>query len=156
WAGGPVTLALPVFHGPVALEAGGRRVPGSGLGLAHAWRIDDAARDGGDVPLRLDLDGRLTPYLSAAPRLSATEGRDAGFALVRDFNFGAAVVAVSLGALFSLLCLVVFALDRGRREYAWAAVTLASAAVMFLAAAWPPTAILPWVAAIVVSASTLG
>jgi hypothetical protein len=145
WQGGPVTLALPTYFGPVTLVARGRPAAEQHLGIAHAFRIDEAVRDGVDVPLRIELDARLGPYLNALPRLSATEEGDGWYAFVRDFNYGAAFVGISLGALVALLFLVVFLLDRRRRVYGWFSLAMAATIPMFVSDVGPPRAVLPWV-----------
>ncbi len=141
WAGGPVTLAVPVFYGPVALTAGGRPAPSDELGIAHSFRIDEAARAGGTVPLRLELDGRFARGVSL-PRLSATEEGDAEFVFVRGFNFISTLVGMSTGWLLGILYLVVFAFDRRRREYGWLTVMAVAGPVLISGDLGPPRAAL--------------
>jgi tRNA A-37 threonylcarbamoyl transferase component Bud32 len=144
WAGGPVTVAVPMFYGPAALTAGGRPAPSNELGMAHAFRIDEAARAGGSVPLGIELDARYAPALTGLIRISATEQGDPSFLFVRDFNFVSTLVAMSTGWLLAVLYVVVFAFDRRRREYGWLAVLAVAGPVLMSGDTGPPRATVPW------------
>jgi hypothetical protein len=153
WAGGPVTLAVPIFYGPVRLTAGGRPVPSNELGMAHAFRIDEAARAGGSVPLRMELDCRLGVGVSL-PRLSATEQGDAAFLFARDFNFVSTLAGMSTGWLLAVLYGVVFAFDRRRRVYGWLMVMAVAGPVLVSGDLGPPRAVLGWIAPVIWAAGT--
>jgi serine/threonine-protein kinase len=126
WEGKPLTLAIPEFEGDAVLYANGRVVPDRRLGFAHAWRIDDAARDSAEIPLRLELAPATWPRLGTPPRLSATPDGDAWYRFIRASAYHGSYVVTSITGFLCLLYSGLFLLDRGRLAHGWFALQAAA------------------------------
>lgn len=98
----------------------------------QAWRIPRELTQGPTLDIELVVEhGWLQgAYLDTIPRLSATEDGDVRFRLVRVLNEIGCTAALATCLPFAFMSIVLFLLDRRRKEHCWLAIYYLAASIL--------------------------
>jgi serine/threonine-protein kinase len=139
WRRHPVSLSVPQLYGVTELRAAGEPIPSADPDLERGYRsvgqhiftIPDRLTDTDALSLELVVHHDWNPatWFDSTPRLTLGPGGDRYTRSVRAFNAWSS--AAALGALHTIMFtyLVMFAMNRRRREYGWWGIRSALASV---------------------------